>query len=240
MTLNLIGAGFGRTGTSSLRDALNDLGYRCYHMTELSLNPARRSDSEFWKRAADNPPDSGQWAAFLEGYRAVLDFPACLFWRQLMQAFPKAKVVLTLHPKGSDAWYDSTRETIFSWHEKVNAASNDVPAGSDAEFDQIVNGMMTRLVWGELGVFGGSFLDRDAAIERYEAHNQAVRDEVPSERLLVYSADQGWAPICEALGVDTPDVPFPRRNDRSEMSRRMALLQRMKSFNEKRASGEKQ
>lgn len=233
MTLTLIGAGFGRTATSSLRDALNDLGYLCYHMTELSYNQERRSDADFWRTAADTTPGSTDWAGFFADYRAALDFPACAFFRPLMEAFPDAKVVLTEHPKGAEAWYDSTRETIYSWHQRV--ASGAAPEdGSDPEFDKVVDAMMTRIVWGETGIFRGDFLDRDVAIAIYRDHNQAVRDEVPAERLVDWTADQGWAPICAALGIDVPDRPFPRRNDRSEMSRRIALLQRMKAFKEKR------
>lgn len=219
MTLALIGAGLGRTGTSSLRDALNSLGYPCYHMTELALNPDRRDDVDFWAEVPRGPTtDRPDWEGFFDGYRAILDFPGCFFWRELMAVYPEAKVVLTLHPKGPEAWYDSTYETIYVKAESANASA----------FGRRFNEVVDRHVW--TGFFGGRFEDRDEAIARYEAHNRAVMDGVPEDRLVVFSADQGWDPICAALGEDVPDRPFPRSNERAEMARRMARLERMKAF----------
>jgi hypothetical protein len=221
MTLALIGAGFGRTGTSSLRDALTELGYPCYHMTDVVLNAERSEDAAFWLAAAEAPPPAAEWRRFFEGYRAVVDYPGCFFWRQLMEAFPEAPVVLTLHPKGPGAWYDSTLETIFVKAETAGAS----PRG------KAVATMMERIVWGPEGAFGGRFPDREAAIARYEAHAEEVRAGVPAGRLLEFSPADGWAPICDALGEPVPQRPFPNRNNRAEMTRRVERLSRMKAFN---------
>lgn len=214
--LRIIGAGLGRTGTASLRLALNDLGVPCYHMFDLGFGPTRVQEVAFWNEVADGaaPP----WDRVFHRWGAVLDYPACFFWKELMAAYPDAKVVLTTHPKGSGAWYDSTAATIHAEPEAKNASAYGL------EF----NRMMERLVW--TGVFGGQFDDREATIATYEAHNQAVRDGVPAERLVDYQVNQGWGPICAALDIPVPDRPFPNSNSRSEMGRRMEILEKMKRF----------
>ena len=135
-----------------------------------------------------------------------------------MAAWPQARVVLTRHPKGSDAWYDSTLDTIYARPE------SDTASGFGRDF----NRMMDSHVWN--GFFDGRFEDRDYAIARYEAHNRAVFDTVPTDRLVVLTVTDGWGPICAALGEKTPDRPFPKANDRAEMARRVARLERMKAF----------
>ncbi len=228
MALAIIGAGFGRTGTSSLRDALNTLGYPCYHMTELLLNRERRKDAGFWERAADTPPAASEWVEFFgDSYSAAIDFPTCAFWRPLMAAFPEAKVVLSVHPGGAEAWYDSTRATIFDWYQRVREKGDGPEAESIPLAERETDKMMTRVVYGEKGLLRGAFLDRDTALQLYETHNQSVRDEVPPDRLVDWSADQGWVPICDALGIEVPDTPFPRSNQRGEMSRRIKMMERM-------------
>ena len=220
MTIALIGAGLGRTGTSSLRLALNQIGFPTYHMLDLAFGAARARDVAFWSEVQRAPRlgSAPNWGETLSEYRAVLDYPGCLFWRELMTAYPEAKVVLTRHPRGSDAWYDSTVSTIFTKPDTD---------GSSA-YGQAFNKMMAAHVWD--GLFEGKFEDRAAAIARYEAHNQAVVDTVPADRLVIYSVTEGWAPICAALGVDVPDTPFPQANDRAEMARRMKMLDRAKNL----------
>lgn len=218
MTLRLIGAGLGRTGTSSLRLALHALGHPTYHMFDLAFGAARARDVAFWSgiRPAPRPTTAPDWGTVLSNYDAVLDYPSCLYWRDLMAAHPEAKVILTRHPRGSEAWYDSTASTIYT------KPKSD---GSSA-FGQAFNEMMADQVWG--GFFENRFEDRAFAIARYEAHNQAVIDTVPADRLVIYSVTEGWAPLCAALGVDVPEIDFPQANDRAEMTRRMQLLDRAK------------
>jgi len=218
MSIELIGCGLGRTGTSSLRDALNHLGYPCHHMSELAFNPDRRGDIEIWEELVQRLPNATDWATLFRGYRAVLDYPACFFWRELMTAYPAAKVVLTQHPGGLDAWYDSTRQTIYADSSSEQASA----------FGRSFNTMMDHIVWD--GFFDGRFEERDEAIARHAAHLDEVRRSVPADRLIEFSPDEGWEPICAALGLAVPDKPFPRSNTRADMARRVARLERMKNF----------
>jgi hypothetical protein len=114
MTLKIIGAGFGRTGTASTCAALSQLGLPCYHMYEVIENKANKGHLDFWNNVANTPADTPHdWNRVFANYTAVVDNPAACVWRQLLEAYPDAKVLLTLHPKGADAWYESTIDTIY-------------------------------------------------------------------------------------------------------------------------------
>jgi hypothetical protein len=123
MTLKVIVAGLGRTGTHSTQVALNQLGFRCYHMVEVIRNKENKSHLDFWRTVANSPGSRQDWEQVFSKYTATVDFPACAVWRELMEAYPDAKVLLTLHPKGPGAWYDSVLETIYftenKWQFKV-------------------------------------------------------------------------------------------------------------------------
>lgn len=226
MPLKIIGAGFGRTGTSSVRHALGELGYNCYHMSEVLFRPEKKGDIDFWRKAWEAEDRSTiDWARFYQDYDATIDFPGSAFWKELAEIFPESKVILTHHPKGPDGWYDSTISTIYGGMG---------PAGS-TEFGRKVNALMNDLVW--QGTLHGTMDDRDAAIARYNAHTEEVKDTIPAERLLVFSADQGWEPFAEFLGVTGKSGPFPRENDREAMSRTVARLKRMKEFGAAKAQG---
>ena len=200
MALDVIGVGLGRTGTMSLKVALEILGLKpCYHMIEVWANPASIGD---WLEAADGRPN---WAKIFAGFSATVDYPGCHFWRELTAAYPKAKLVLTVRdPAG---WFESTQTTIFSprMRDRVGAS----PA---AEFLQ-------KTVWGD---FGSSINDRDHMIAAFERHSAEVRRAIPSDRLLVFDVTQGWAPLCEFLGVPVPSKPFPRLNSREELGAALA------------------
>ena len=219
MALEVIGAGFGRTGTSSVREALTYMGHRCLHMADVLFNPAHKDDIDFWCAVAQAQDRKAcDWENVLGAYSAVMDFPACAVWHELAEINPDAKVLLTLHPGGAEAWYQSTLETIY------------VGTGYDSstEFGAKVNEVMDKLVWN--GMLQGAMEDRDRAIARYNEHAEQVRDLMPADRLLVFSADQGWGPLCDFLGKPVPDMPFPRTNDREQMSRTMARLEKMRAF----------
>jgi hypothetical protein len=218
MSLEIIGAGFGRTGTLSIRKALSDLGYPCYHMFDVLFDPRRKADIDFWTEVADAPDAPHDWERVFGGLRATVDFPACAVWRQLVRDHPEAKVLLTLHARGARAWAESTRGTIY--------VGTGMEAGT--AFARKVNDVMDRLVWH--GMLGGAMDDGDAAARAYEAHIEEVRDTVPASRLLLFSADQGWGPLCAFLGQPVPDRPFPNINNRDEMGRIMARLERLRSF----------
>jgi hypothetical protein len=214
MALKIIGTGFGRTGTNSTYAALKQLGFPCYHMYEELNNRANKHHLGFWLEVANAPAGTRHdWESVFANYTAAVDNPACCVWRELMVAYPDAKVLMTLHPKGAEAWFDSTMETIYftetMWQFKVLELLT--------PFGRKFGAMSRRLIWGR--AHRGTMPDRQRATAFYQEHLEQVKAAVPPERLLVYSADQGWAPLCAFLGVPVPATPFPNVNDRAEFQK---------------------
>jgi Sulfotransferase domain len=200
--LDVIGVGFGRTGTLSLKNALETLGFGpCHHMLGLFENPAEIPN---WKRAGEGRPVD--WHDVYAGYRSTVDWPGARFWRELLTEFPEAKVILTV--RDPESWYESALNTIY-------AAMLPPDPGTDPVFTQLRE-MSDLVVW--QGVFEGRFSEAAHALKIFEEHNAAVRQEVPADRLLVFEVGDGWEPLCDHLGVPVPDVPFPRLNDRRKFT----------------------
>jgi len=196
MALKVIGAGLGRTGTLSLKMALEQLGIGpCYHMVEVMMHPEAAA---LWIGAANGKPD---WDAIFHGYAATVDYPGCSFWRELSAFYPDAKVLLSL--RDPDQWFESTQATIFS------AQAMEMIGRSP------MKPFLEKTVWNE---FGDRIHDRDFMVDAFRRHNAAVQQAIPKERLLVYEPGQGWEPICEFLGVPVPASPFPHANSREEMA----------------------
>ena len=204
MSLAVIGAGLPRTGTLSMKRALEALGLgRCYHMEEVF---AAHERAKAWASYFTGGPVD--WDQVFDGYGAAVDAPAYLAWRDLMIAYPDAKVVLTV--RDADSWYDSMRKTILA----------------DGYLDQLMATdlapMLGPMVQAMLAVAGGPPSPPDAPpgpppkelmMAMREAHNAQVRREVPADRLLVFEVSQGWEPLCRFLGLPTPAESFPRVND---------------------------
>lgn len=200
MTLSIIGAGFGRTGTTSLKLALEKIGRGpCYHMMEVFQNPAH---IDLWNQAADGRPN---WDTVFDGYASAVDWPASAFYQQLLDQYPDARVILTA--RDSDKWYQSVSDTIY-------ASSIRPLRDTDPPFLPAHRAMAQTVVWD--GIFGGRFDDKAHAIATYERHNAKVQEQVPSDRLLVFEPGEGWAPLCAFLGCDVPSEPFPRANTTEE------------------------
>lgn len=223
--LRIIGAGFGRTGTFSMKTALETLGFGpCYHMVEVIGHPAR--NAQWAGIIAGQPAD---WPAVFAGFHACVDWPACSFYAPLMDMYPNAKVLLTL--RDPDAWYESVRATIYRTRELARTlpaedAPDDAQDRSEAQTEaQVMAGrraharMVSALIWQQ--TFDGRFEDRDYALSVFHAHNDAVKRRVPADRLLVYETGSGWEPLCAFLGVAVPVEPFPRLNDRAEFVARV-------------------
>ena len=197
MGLSVIGAGFGRTGTLSLKGALEQLGFGpCHHMAEIFANP---DQLPYWQKVAAG--EVVDWDQVLAGYRATVDWPSAYFWRELAAAYPDAKVVLST--RDADAWYQSFSSTILSL---VGA------------MDKITNPHMRATI--EMGgnlvgpkVFGGRADDPGYAKAVFRSHEETVRNTIPAERLLVFDVREGWDPLCAFLEVPVPNGPFPRLND---------------------------
>src|SRR5271166_2908597 len=210
MALKIIGAGFGRTGTWSTFHALNLLGFPCYHMSEVILNKANKSHLDFWRKVANAPPGaSHDWGQVFAKYSATVDNPGCCVWRELLVAYPDAKVLLTLHPRGPEGWYESTIGTIYftegMWQWKVLEWLT--------PFARKFGDMCHKLVFQRS--LQGTFPDRAKAIARYESYVAEVKAAVPADKLLIFSVDQGWSPLCAFLGVPQPTGDFPNVNDRA-------------------------
>lgn len=201
--LEVVGAGFGRTGTLSLKLALERLGFGpCHHMVEVIGNPEQIA---LWEQVVEGNTD---WDTVFSGYRATVDWPGVHFWRELTAHYSDAKVILTV--RDPERWYESVKETIF------RVAETSTPDATDAGRRHILG----RVVWD--GDFDGRFEDKDHTIAVFNDHNEAVRREIPAGRLLEFEVGQGWEPLCAFLGVPVPDEPFPRSNDRQEFAARVA------------------
>jgi hypothetical protein len=198
MTLRVVGAGLGRTGTLSLKVALERLlGGPCYHMAEVF---AHQEHVSVWNDAAlGRMPD---WRRFLADYRAAVDWPASAFWPELMEAFPDALVVLSV--RDAEAWWRSANGTIFPSAQRASG-----------EWRAMIEDLFTNR-------FTPALEDRDACIAAFERHNAEVRRRVPAARLLEWRASDGWEPLCAALGVPVPADPFPRVNTTEEFHARLA------------------
>ncbi len=220
--MQVIGAGFGRTGTLSLKVALEELGFGpCEHMINLLDHPDR---IERWEEAARRR-ERGQpidWDGVLDGYRATVDWPGCAFWEELATAYPEAKVVLTL--RDPERWYESARRTIHDPRRRREtsrlAAALARLVGLVAPDVRRAMRLTDRVIWD--GTFGGRFADRGHALRVFADHARAVTDRIPPERLLVYEVADGWEPLCAFLGVESPaDRPFPHLNDAADFRRRL-------------------
>jgi hypothetical protein len=203
--LEVIGAGFGRTGTTSLKVALERLGFGpCYHMFEIIGDPAQVPR---WQPVVRG--ERFDWAEVFDGYRSTVDWPGAAYWRELAEHYPHAKVLLSV--RDPEPWYTSMHDTIyqFSLTEYVDDGS------PEARHGIAMREIPERTVW-DLG-FGNRFADKRYAIETFERHNAEVQRVIPADRLLVYRLGDGWGPLCEFLGVEVPAEEFPHLNDTATM-----------------------
>jgi len=206
-TLQVIGAGYARTGTLSMQQALNDLGFGpTYHMNDVFQNP---SHAQQWLDYANT--GTADWDGLFRKYQSVVDFPASCAWEDLYDAYPEAKVVLTVRDPA--AWWKSTSTVIYptrtmfpSWLKRM------VP------FTQRWLDMVDGLVWS--GIFDGRFEDEAHATKVFQEHIETVKAHCDPERLLVFQVSDGWEPLCEFLDVPVPAKPFPHLNDAKSLQRR--------------------
>lgn len=217
MTLEVIGAGWGRTGTESLKQALEILGFgKCHHMFEALMSP-HADEFDVWTQVEGG--DTSGLARVLEGFSSAVDFPAAKSYRQLLAAYPDAKVVLTV--RDANQWYESARATIL----------RAIPGPVITAF-----GVGGRLWWplkrfadaqrwaasslrGPDGLFRGKSDNRAFMVQAFIDWNGEVRRVVPSDQLLVYEVRDGWGPLCAFLGVEIPPQPFPSGNARGSFDK---------------------
>jgi len=210
MTLKVIGAGFGRTGTSSLQVALTTLlGEPCYHMGE---NLVHTDHPDLW--LAVERGDEPDWDDMFQGYGAAVDWPSAKYWDSIAAHYPDAKVLLSVRDAG--AWYDSVRRTIYD----INM---NPPPGLPEKVLRM-HKMVHAVVWN--GVFQGKFEDRDFAMGVFKDHIERVKQTISPDRLLVYQLGSGWRPLCRFLDLPVPNEPFPSENSTQSFRERVASAQR--------------
>ncbi len=196
MTIKVVGAGFGRTGTLSLKSALEKLGFdKCYHMFEVHQNEGH---VEEWRALARG--ESVDWDALFVGYQASVDWPSSTYWKEQLDHYPQAKVILSR--RDPESWYDSVMNTIYPTSLAAREANE---PQARAAMD-----MVFEVIWD--GTFDGRIDDKQHAIGAYLAHNQRVIDAVPVDQLLVFEAAEGWAPLCEFFDCPIPDADYPYSN----------------------------
>lgn len=194
--LKIIGTGFGRTGTDSMREALNILGFGpCHHMRELMRNEEHKLA---WRRLATG--EETDFETVLRDYGSCVDWPSAYYWPHLVRAYPDAKVLLTW--RSAESWWTSFENTILKAMQNSTETEETAPGSS----------LLT------LRAFGGRPLTRENCIAMYEANVTRVQAEVPAHRLLVHKLGDGWEPLCQFLGVAVPDEPYPRSNSTSQFN----------------------
>lgn len=200
MALEVIGAGLGRTGTMTMKTALEALGFGpCHHMIEVFANPDQR---QFWQRAAMG--EAVDWEEVYAGYRATVDWPSAPFYAELAQRYPEAKMILTW--RDPERWYESISQTILESMRQMGIAQPEPLHDHPMRFGQIL--ICER-------AFGFDF-SRENVLAVYNRHVEQVRRTIPAERLLVFEPSDGWEPLCAHLDVPVPPTPFPRTNSREE------------------------
>lgn len=197
-TLRIIGAGVGRTGTHSLKLALEHLGFGpCHHMEEVIKNPP--VNVPIWAAAVEGKPD---WETAYKGYNSAVDWPTAAFWRELAEAYPKAKIILTV--RSAESWYNSFSQTIFA----LVGSRDKAPPPMQPLLDMAIG------VINKTG-FGGKSSQTDL-MKAFDDHVSAVKAAIPPERLLVFEVKEGWDPLCKFLGLPVPSVAFPATNKKEE------------------------
>jgi hypothetical protein len=192
--MKVLGAGYGKTGTYSLKVALDKLGFPCYNFGHVLIN-YKRGDADMWNNYIEGKSDM-DWHKLYDGYEAVVDAPAYFYFREIIEAFPDIKVILTT--RDPEKWYDSLIDTLEK-HDKVVKPFLFLP--SFRAFQQVLDNLI-KMTSVEEPV-------KENSIKAFVKHNEDVKNFVPEERLLVYSVKDGWEPLCEFLGVPVPDEPFP-------------------------------
>ena len=228
--LRVIGAGFGRTGTTSLREALVRLGFApCDHMDENFARPERFVlwREAFERKQAGEPID---WRPLLANYRAIVDWPGAHFWRELTSSHPEAKVILTV--RDPDRWYASTLATISNFRTRMRDDDSLLARVRVLLMCLGMPGMrkgfrfIDDVIW--QGTFDGRVREREYALRVFSEHNQTVQETIPADRLLVFDVKQGWEPLCQFLGVLVPaGEPFPHLSETSAAQQEIRELYRV-------------
>lgn len=221
MSLQVIGSGLGRTGTYSLKLALEQLGFnKCYHMAELFQHT--EGVVQFENAESNKPVD---WDKLFDGYTSAVDYPVARYYKQLMQKYPQAKIIHTI--RDEESWYQSASKTII-WASKPSVGRI-LKLMIKLPFSPVLRKQMAVLKFnGKLidREFGSDYKNKESVIAHYRQHNEEVMKTVPPERLLVYNVRDGWEPLCKFLNVPVPTQPFPKTNSRDEFIGRIKNIKK--------------
>jgi hypothetical protein len=212
--MKLIGAGLPRTGTLSQKVALEILGIGpCYHMVNVL---ADLDIAPLWRRALDGDAD---WAEIFDGFESTVDWPGSFFYRELIDVYPDAKVLLSL--RDGDSWAQSMRDTIWGvlYGDILIRHLSEARAIVDPKWRGYIE--MMREMWQQSGLMQGPDTSAEYMSSAMERYHEEVQATVPSDRLLVWSVSDGWEPLCEFLDVPVPEMPFPHLNDSKEFVDRL-------------------
>lgn len=219
MSLKIIGTGVGRTGTHSLKLALEQLGFnKCYHMEELFRHPEQLI---YFEKAEKG--ESVDWDELFKGYASAVDYPVARYYKQLITAYPQAKIIHTT--RDAEAWYNSAIETIF-WATKPSFGRI-FKMMIRMPFSSNVRKRLPVLKYdGEMidTIFGKNLKDKQEIIRRFNAINEETLNFIPKDRSLVYEVKTGWEPLCNFLNVPIPDTPFPRSNTRDDFRKNVSQI----------------
>ncbi len=227
MSLKILGTGMGRTGTHSLKIALEQLGFgKCYHMVELFQHP---EDLKYFEQAENGK--SVNWDELFKEYNSAVDYPVARYYKQIANYYPDAKIIHTI--RDAESWYQSASDTIF-WASKPS---------SGRILKMIVNLPFSRESRRRLPVlkfngkmlereFGKDLKDKKRVIQRFNDHNEEVINVISKERMLIFDPKSGWEPLCKFLNVPAPSTPFPKSNTKEEFIKNAELIGKGKFINE--------
>jgi hypothetical protein len=229
--MHVIGAGLPRTGTLTQKLAFEQLGFGpCYHWVDVLADLENRVPQ--WNRAIDGDAD---WDEIFAGFASTADWPGGFFYDELASAYPQAKVVLSV--RDPERWEPSFRETIWNmcFGDNLIHHLSAARATIDPQWRRYL-GLVDRMFWIERGTFAAGHAEPEQLIAGMEAHNEAVKRSVPSDRLLVWDVTEGWEPLCEFLEVPVPSEPLPHANDRDTFLDRVTngALTKLQAWREER------
>ena len=220
MSIKIIGAGLPRTGTNTLKESLEKLGYtRTYHMKELLVHP---ENLHYWLTL--KATGTTQWDALYQGFQASVDFPCYPWYKEHMNRYPDAKVILTVRP--FENWYASVYSTV--WQAGPQTIGQKVAMMSKLLFNPRLRAVIKCVKLAKSTIFGehfqGRFNDKAFAEKIFHKYHEDVKAYVPAEKLLVYDVSEGWEPLCKFLGVPAPNDPIPHLNKRENFKKMLGEL----------------
>ncbi len=216
--MKLIGAGLPRTGTLTQKVALEMLGIGpCYHMVNVLANLELVGQ---WRAAYEG---NANWNEIFDGFQSTVDWPGGFYYRELLEAYPDAKVLLSV--RDAERWERSMRETVWGiYHgDLLITHLSRATAKLNPAWARYLE-LMTDMLWEKRGTLADLHTERDGLIAAFERHNEQVKRTVPADQLLVWDVAEGWEPLCDFLEVDVPDTPLPHLNDSSTFTDRIVEL----------------